>query len=216
MNSLNYTPKASSDDVSLDSATTSADKTEKLSLQTPQHRHSSGAKRTPRRSAIPALRRPVLASSPPSASCHIRHRYLSKLGVAEASPPSPSPKPSPFTTQQKISPVGVLKTGNTKSNGIKSNVTFQKQVSVQYIPDKRQLHNREDLWVQKEEFTELFQRNCLEYAADGWNWENATEESEFVHFQNELVHPAHFRGQTCNMQRQFLMNMYAQRQSGYY
>ncbi|KAL3934421.1 MAG: hypothetical protein SGBAC_009862 [Bacillariaceae sp.] len=225
-NSSNYRPRASADDVSLDSATTNVDKNEKLSLQTPQIRNS-GVKRTPR-SAFATLRRPVLASSAPSASCDIRHRYLSKLGLAKGSAASPAPTPSRPCMEKNLSPVGVLKTAMSKPEVpiIKPSVTFQKQVSIRYIPDKRQFENPEDLWIQKEEFTALHQRNCLEYAADGWNWENATEESDFVLFQNELVHPAHFsfqnepvhtahlRGQqTCNIQRQFLMTMYAQRQS---
>jgi len=211
MNSLHkLAPNTSSDEISLDSATTSADKTEKITLSSSQNRQTSK-----RRSAIPALRRPILCSSPPSASCHIRHRYLVKLGVLGGSPVSSFKPPLSSNSSQmpNTSPTGILRTGNSKppqSPPTKPSVSFKTKVSIQYIPDKRQLVNREDLWVQKEEFSQSLQRNCLEYAADGWSWENATEECDFICYQNELVHPAHFK--TCSMQRQFLMTMYAQRQ----
>ncbi|CAJ1938693.1 unnamed protein product [Cylindrotheca closterium] len=214
-NSSKYTPKASADDESLDSATTSAGKTEKLGLQTSQNHSHSGAKQTFRRPASPALRKPALVSSSPSASCHIRHRYLSKLGLAGS---SSSPTKAQINTSNKIQEkvIGILKTKNSKPKAAPltaPSVSFKTLVSIRCIPDRNQYDNRQDLWIQKEEFEELFHRNCMEYAADGWNWENATEESEFLLYENELVHPVHFQGQTCNMQRQFLMTMYAQRES---
>jgi len=128
---------------------------------------------------------------------------------------APSSPSKSFAPNGNWKPVGVLKPADSSGKSkTKPNVRFHSQISIQYIPDKR----NEDLWIQKEEFHELFQRNCLEYAADGYSWEDATEESDFIRYQNELVHPAHFRRrhhQTCTMQRHFLMNMYAQRQSEY-
>jgi hypothetical protein len=205
----NYTPKGS-DDVSLDSASTMVDKQETKI----KNFSTSPAKRMRQRSAL-SFRRPNLLSesnSAPSAStCHIRQRYLSKLGVAEAA--SPKLK-STANSKQKLKPVLKSSDAFLKPTSPKANVRFQAQVSVQILPDKH-VPNK-DLWFQKDEFQELFQRGCLEYAADGWSCEHATEESDFLWYKNELIHPAHFRGHNaCTMQRHFLMNMYAQRQSGF-
>lgn len=212
MKNYNYTTKTSADDVSLDSATTIADKNEKLAIESPE-------KRTLARSALPTLKRPVLSPSAASSApnCQIRHRYLSKLGVADVKSPKTAPlSKSAMFSKPKL--VGILKTSskqtttNTKTTAvIKPSVRFHTQDSIHFIPNKSEFTNPQDLWIQKSEFTELFQRNCLEYASDGWKWETATEETDFVFYRNELVHPAHFRGPTCTMQRHFLMSMYAQR-----
>ena len=55
-------------------------------------------------------------------------------------------------------------------------------------------------------------RNVLEFAAENWDWRQATEEKDMVIVDDHtLVHPVHLHRQ-CNMQRQFLMIMSAHRQ----
>lgn len=61
------------------------------------------------------------------------------------------------------------------------------------------------------------ERNCLEFAAELYDWQNAVEEREFVCIQGRKVHPAHAyvyqqELHKYNTNRQFCMILSAQQQ----
>ena len=51
---------------------------------------------------------------------------------------------------------------------------------------------RETVWTSAQEMEENVARNCLEFAAEDWNWESVLEDHELVYYHGELVHPVHF------------------------
>jgi Zn-finger protein len=82
---------------------------------------------------------------------------------------------------------------------------------VHTIPNRNAYSDRDAIWIHSDEFRSSVHRNIAEFAADGWNWRKVTEEQDFIQAQNELIHPAHFARQNCNLQRQFLKIMSAQK-----
>jgi hypothetical protein len=95
----------------------------------------------------------------------------------------------------------------------KPTVSFESSVTVHSIPNRKDYSDRvkKNIWMQPRELEESAHRNYIEFQAEGWDWRGATEEEDFIFYQNELIHPAHVRRQ-CNLQRQFLMIMSAQQQ----
>jgi hypothetical protein len=105
-----------------------------------------------------------------------------------------------------------LKIHEQEAEPAKARVSFETSVSVHWIPNRNTYKDRDAIWTQKDDFRKSAQRNSVEFAADGWDWRQATEESDFIWYQDEFIHPAHFRA--CNLRRQFLMIRYAQQRQG--
>ena len=170
---------------------------------------------------------PTKAAFPPMAeSSHIRSRYLRRLGVG-------NPKIAPMTQAQNISrneqhSLEVLKNDHGRKDASlttnsppihahpilsKAEVSFESAVRVHCIPNRKEYSERvkKTLWMQPRELEESATRNYIEFQAEGWDWRRATEETDFVVYQNQLIHPAHLTRQ-CNLQQQFLMIMSAQQQ----
>jgi hypothetical protein len=59
-------------------------------------------------------------------------------------------------------------------------VIFNSMVSVFCIPDRFSYDAPEDLWMGCREISKMVQRNRLEFAADGCDWRNATEEQDML------------------------------------
>ena len=78
-----------------------------------------------------------------------------------------------------------------------STVKFYSKVQVLKIPSKDQypLEMKRALWGSVTDITENARRNTIEYSADGWNWQNATEESDmYIHpTTGEYIHPIHIQ-----------------------
>jgi hypothetical protein len=77
---------------------------------------------------------------------------------------------------------------------LRKGVAFDASVKVLPIPSRTCYSNRirNELWMAPEEIQQNAARNSLEFAAEGWNWENVAEDSDMVLYEGELVHPIHF------------------------
>jgi hypothetical protein len=94
-------------------------------------------------------------------------------------------------------------------------VSFDATVLVHSIIHAKDLSARfkRTIWMPPRELEEALHRNSIEFAAEGWEWQNATEEADFVLVGTQYIHPAHILlRQQCNLQRQFMMIMSAQQQ----
>jgi hypothetical protein len=72
-------------------------------------------------------------------------------------------------------------------------VTFYENVQVKEIPHHRSYSDemRRDMWSSSEMTQKNVERNSIEFLVDGWNWQHATEEDNFLKLPDgELVHPA--------------------------
>ena len=74
-------------------------------------------------------------------------------------------------------------------------LTFDEEVSVVHIPRREQYSKRiqEHLWHSAELLQNIVMRNTIEYAADGWKWENVREEDQHMLCPESggLIHPVH-------------------------
>ena len=103
---------------------------------------------------------------------------------------------------------------NASTSSHHSVVSFDSTVTVHFIPKRQEYSNRikSSMWMDPQELQLNAARNVLEFAAENWDWRQATEEKDMVIVDDHtLVHPVHMHRQ-CNMQRQFLMIMSAHRQ----
>jgi hypothetical protein len=87
----------------------------------------------------------------------------------------------------------------TKSNRTKvkpkpTRIAFQDQVEVMPIPTRHEYSNRikSRIWSNRFELQENAERNAVEFASEGWNWRNVTEDEGMYicSVSGELVHPA--------------------------
>lgn len=84
-----------------------------------------------------------------------------------------------------------------KNHAIKPKTTriaFQDQVEVMQIPTRHEYSNRikSRIWSNRYELQENAERNAVEFASEGWNWRNVTEDEGMYicSVSGELVHPA--------------------------
>lgn len=74
-------------------------------------------------------------------------------------------------------------------------VDFAPEVSMMLIPHRFDYDDdvRSSLWSSRHELGAMAARNFLEFAAEGRDWRNATEEDEMMTLNNgEKVHPVHY------------------------
>ena len=73
-------------------------------------------------------------------------------------------------------------------------IAFQDQVEVMPIPTRHEYSNRikSRIWSNRYELQENAERNAVEFASEGWNWRNVTEDEGMYicSVSGELVHPA--------------------------
>jgi hypothetical protein len=76
-------------------------------------------------------------------------------------------------------------------------VVFDEDVLVAPIPTRYEFSNRikAKIWSNRYELAENAERNALEFAAEGWNWRNVTEDDGMYicSTSGELVHPIHLQ-----------------------
>ena len=72
-------------------------------------------------------------------------------------------------------------------------ITFSAHVSVIDIPsrDSYSIEERETLWMPSHDLRQMTQKNLLEFAAEGWLWEDVVEEEGMVMVDGSFIHPIH-------------------------
>lgn len=79
----------------------------------------------------------------------------------------------------------------------KPRICFQDQVEVLPIPTRYEYSDRikSRIWSNRHELHKNAQRNALEFAAEGWDWRNVTEDDGMYicSMSGELVHPIHLQ-----------------------
>lgn len=164
-----------------------------------------------------------------SSAHQIRSRYFYKLGVIQSKPVSSlaasinkrrTLKPSHYEVLKndlgQVDPtLSIHSRPQHATNNTKGKVCFKSNVTVHEIPHAKDysIRTRESLWMTPEELEETAYRNCIEFAAENWNWLEAVEEPEFVLVQGTLRHPAHACFQHYNLNHQFCSRFSAQQQS---
>uniref|UniRef100_A0A7S3LF57 Uncharacterized protein n=1 Tax=Amphora coffeiformis TaxID=265554 RepID=A0A7S3LF57_9STRA len=93
-------------------------------------------------------------------------------------------------------------------------VSFSPSVTVHPIPKHSAYSQRirQTIWTAPSEMQENAARNCIEFAAENWDWRQVAEDQDMVLYQGELVHPVHFAHE-YNIRRQFCAVMSAQSQN---
>lgn len=77
----------------------------------------------------------------------------------------------------------------------KRSVSFSESVSVQLIPHKDMYSQRirKHLWNDPEELVQNAERNCIEFAAENWDWRQVCDDDQFFTCPDtgKKIHPAH-------------------------
>ena len=158
---------------------------------------------------------PLESFSPPPAN-NLRIRYLSRLGITQEPQRkkivplklSRRPKSNLVTLQappkKDEESKEVDRDDSPSCNKVRS-VSFDDSITIRSIPTRKEypVAIRKDLWGTKEEVLFNVHRNAMEFAAEGWDWQQAVEDHEMIKGHNgELIHPVHIRRFT--VQQQFL------------
>lgn len=106
--------------------------------------------------------------------------------------PSSSPASSPPTAYNSAS-----LSASPPSSKKQTKIAFQDNVEVIPIPTRYEYSDRikSRIWSNRHELQENAERNALEFAAEGWNWRNVTEDEGMYicSASGELVHPIHLQ-----------------------
>jgi hypothetical protein len=105
--------------------------------------------------------------------------------------PSKEPLKVDYDVMEEKEEVVEVHNNKTKKT---TRIAFQDEVDVLPIPTRHEYSDRikSRIWSNRHELQENAQRNAVEFAAEGWNWETVTEdEGMYVCLASgELVHPA--------------------------
>lgn len=143
-----------------------------------------------------------VSTQPMTAAQHRRVRILRGMGVGYTMAKSP---PDGSATRSQVE--GVVRSKEPlKSDmkpdsssgkdlaGKKTTIAFQDEVEVLPIPTRHEYSDRikSRIWSNRYELQENAERNAVEFASEGWNWRNVTEDEGMYicSASGELVHPA--------------------------
>mmetsp|Transcript_4567 Transcript_4567/g.13148 ORF Transcript_4567/g.13148 Transcript_4567/m.13148 type:complete len:425 (+) Transcript_4567:3265-4539(+) len=108
-------------------------------------------------------------------------------GVGSSSSSSPRRSTTKPKMRRSASTSKLIRTKPTR-------ICFQDQVDVMPIPTRHEYSNRikSRIWSNRYELQENAERNAVEFASEGWNWRNVTEDEGMYicSVSGELVHPA--------------------------
>lgn len=122
----------------------------------------------------------VAASQPLTAAQHRRHRILRGLGVGgytlKPSPPDGSAVRNPL--DGVVPTKEPLKVDGVPAGRKTTRIAFSEDVEVMPIPTRYEYSDRikSRIWSNRHELQENAERNALEFASEGWNWRNVTED----------------------------------------
>ena len=167
----------------------------------------------------PGLQRPPRLSS---SADQIRSRFLNRLGFTQSEPQigarnqrsslvvsSGILRGKEFTVQDLKGDHGrQWKNDNSSSSNLTAtpsrrrpcSVSFDTVVKVHSIPKHTEYSDRirDQLWVKASVQQKNMARNCIEYAAEGWNWQDVEEEM-IVFANGDKVHPVHLSSPQNNL-----------------
>ncbi|KAL3934185.1 MAG: hypothetical protein SGBAC_010040 [Bacillariaceae sp.] len=143
-----------------------------------------------------------VSTQPMTAAQHRRVRILRGMGVGYTMAKSP---PDGSATRSQVQ--GVVRSKEplksdmkpASSSGMdlvgkKTTIAFQDEVEVLPIPTRHEYSDRikSRIWSNRYELQENAERNAAEFASEGWNWRNVTEDEGMYicSASGELVHPA--------------------------
>lgn len=93
-----------------------------------------------------------------------------------------------------------------------SGVSFDSNVVVHPIPSRAAYSDRirNTLWTHPIEMQQNTARNCVEFAAENWDWRQVVDDEDMVLCDGEPIHPVHFAYES-NMGRHFCEVMFSQK-----
>merc|ERR1712216_388182 len=133
-----------------------------------------------------------------TAAQHRRVRILRGMGVGYTmfkSPPDGSATRSPLGgVIPSKEPLKNHETIPTRIEKKPTTLKFVDEVEVIAIPTRHEYSDRikSRIWSNRHELQENAERNAVEFASEGWNWRNVTEDEGMYicSASGELVHPA--------------------------
>lgn len=147
---------------------------------------------------------PKSTSQPMTAAQHRRLRILRGMGVGSTYHPSPpdgsaarppldGAKPFQEKLKEYETPVQLKNAPAKKA----TKIAFQEDVEVVPIPTRYEYSDRikSRIWSNRHELQENAERNAVEFAAEGWDWQQvkSDEEMYICSATGELVHPVHLQ-----------------------
>jgi len=127
-------------------------------------------------------------AQPLTAAQHRRHRILRGMGVGgytlKPSPPDGSATRNPL---DGVIPTKIpLKVDGVPPGRKTTRIAFSEDVEVMPIPTRYEYSDRikSRIWSNRHELQENAERNALEFASEGWNWRNVTEDDGAFNYRS--------------------------------
>lgn len=78
-------------------------------------------------------------------------------------------------------------------NAPRRTISFSPRVTILNIPnrDSYSPEERKTIWIPSQDLKQQTERNLVEFAAEGWFWQDAVEEDDMVHVDGVFIHPIH-------------------------